>query len=155
MPPTPVVPLLVNMHQTYPLQRAQIETNKKVHYSTSKLPVRELAVKFKLPLCSTYRHAHLQQQFLKDSIQLLRCPDPRLAHPDPLARDSRSPTPNRDTYGGGSMATAECDSGPSHGADVVGVTHVGLLRAGAARQVVAALSDGQVFVYSDNGELSS
>ncbi|KAL3138593.1 hypothetical protein ABBQ32_006360 [Trebouxia sp. C0010 RCD-2024] len=49
------------------------------------------------------------------------------------------------------MAPAGCDSGLAHNADVVGVTRAGLLRAGAARRVVAALSDGQVLVYSDNG----
>lgn len=53
------------------------------------------------------------------------------------------------------MAPAGCDSGLAHNADVVGVTRAGLLRAGAARRVVAALSDGQVLVYSDNGELAS
>lgn len=49
------------------------------------------------------------------------------------------------------MATAECNSGLDPG--VVEVAHVGLLRAGAARQVVAALADGQVLVYRENGEV--
>ena len=48
------------------------------------------------------------------------------------------------------MAPEECDSGLGQSAP--GVIHVGLLRAGAARQVVAALADGQVLFYRENGE---
>ena len=48
------------------------------------------------------------------------------------------------------MATEECDGGTQH--TVTGVTHVGLLRAGAARHVIAVLADGQVLMYRENGE---
>ena len=48
------------------------------------------------------------------------------------------------------MATEEGDSDLHQQA--TGVTHVGLLRAGAARHVVAALADGQVLMYRENGE---
>ena len=81
--------------------------------------------------------------------------DPSMTHSDPQARAGKSLTAKRNTCSEGSMATAECDSGLDPDSGVVGVTHVGLLRAGAARQVVAALADGQVLVYRENGELSS
>lgn len=48
------------------------------------------------------------------------------------------------------MTPNECDSGLTQ--DASGVTHVGLLRAGAARHVIAALADGQVLMYRENGE---
>ena len=45
----------------------------------------------------------------------------------------------------------ECDTA-GNGAEAAGVTHVGILRAGAARQVVAALADGQLLLYRENGK---
>ncbi len=52
------------------------------------------------------------------------------------------------------MEPDECNS--TDVAEVIegieGVTHVGLLRAGSARQVVAALADGQILLYRENGE---
>lgn len=98
------------------------------------------------------RHAHLHQQLLKDSIQLLPCPASPMTQPDPRTGAGDSPAANMETCWGGSMATAECNSGLDPG--VVEVAHVGLLRAGAARQVVAALADGQVLVYRENGTLT-
>lgn len=59
-------------------------------------------------------------------------------------------TGSRDTDPGSSMSTEECDSGLQHTAK--GVTHVGLLRVGAARHVIAALAPGQVLMYRENGE---
>ncbi len=44
----------------------------------------------------------------------------------------------------------ECDTA-GNGAEDAGVTHMGILRAGAARQVVAALADGQLLLYRENG----
>lgn len=45
----------------------------------------------------------------------------------------------------------ECDTA-GNGAVSAGVTHVAILRAGAARQVVAALADGQLLLYRENGK---
>ena len=45
----------------------------------------------------------------------------------------------------------ECDTAGS-GAEAAGVSLVGILRAGAARQVVAALADGQLLLYRENGK---
>ena len=59
-------------------------------------------------------------------------------------------TGNSDTDSGSSMSTEECDSGLQHTA--TGVAHVGLLRVGAARHVIAALANGQVLMYRENGE---
>lgn len=86
------------------------------------------------------RHTHLQQQLLKESIQPLPPPDPPAGAVGGLTASS----------GSSSMTTDECDSGLLQSA--TGVTHVGLLRAGAARHVIAALTDGQVLMYRENGE---
>lgn len=87
-----------------------------------------------------YRHTHLQQQLLKERIQLLHRP----AQP-PV----RAPDANRALDPGDTMATGECDNDLQQN---TGTTHVGLLRAGAARHVIAALADGQVLMYRENGE---
>lgn len=86
------------------------------------------------------RHTHLQHQLLKEHVQLLPPPDPPARPVGSLTASSRS----------SSMTTDECDSGLLQSA--TGVTHVGLLRAGAARHVIAALADGQVLMYRENGE---
>ncbi len=50
-----------------------------------------------------------------------------------------------------SAGLRECDTA-GNGAEAAGVSHVGILRAGAARQVVAALADGQLLLYRENGK---
>lgn len=86
------------------------------------------------------RHTHLQQQLVKERVLLLPPPDPPAGAVGGLAASSDS----------SSTTTDECDSGLLQSA--TGVTHVGLLRAGAARHVIAALADGQVLMYRENGE---
>ena len=89
---------------------------------------------------------------MKDSIQLLPCPEHALTLPHSLVGSGGSPPADRDTCRADHVRTAACDSGLDPNSNVVGVSHVGFLRAGAARQVVAALADGQLLVYRENGE---
>lgn len=105
--------------------------------------------------CHCCRHAHLQQELHKESVQLLH-PLSSAAH---LEASSGGPPSN-------SKSSSSTDSEDCDNTDVAevhegeqagrggGVTHVGLLRAGSARQVVAALADGQLLLYRENGKPS-
>ncbi len=97
---------------------------------------------FRLPAL-VCRHAHLQQQLQKEETQLLYPIDPITD----VVSDSELSQISSSTSAG----LHECDTAGT-GAEAAGVTHVGILRAGAARQVVAALADGQLLLYRENGK---
>lgn len=92
------------------------------------------------------RHAHLQQQLQKEETQLLQPTDPTVdvVSDSDLSNFSSSTSTN----------LRECDTAGS-GAEAAGVSLVGILRAGAARQVVAALADGQLLLYRENGTVGA
>ena len=93
------------------------------------------------------RHTHLQQQLHLEDVQLL--------HPLQPAKDSVDSIPASSHTSSSSDLTSserldECGN-TANGAEVTGVTHVGLLRAGSVRHVVAGLADGQLLMYRENG----
>ena len=97
---------------------------------------------FRLPAL-VCRHAHLQQQLQKEETQLLHPIDPTTDAVSHSELSQISSSTSKDLH--------ECDTA-GNGAEAAGVTHVGILRAGAARQVVAALADGQLLLYRENGK---
>ena len=98
------------------------------------------------------RHAHLQQQLLKEDVQLLHPPQTPASAPIPAQSLSEPTSRTADSNTGQSFSSGECEIGIDPHA--TGVMHVGLLRAGAARQVVVALADKQVAIYRENGKTS-
>ena len=92
------------------------------------------------------RHTHLQQQLHLEDVQLL--------HPLEPAKDSVDSTQASHTSSRSdptsSVGQGECGNTAS-GVEITGVTHVGLLRAGSVRHVVAGLADGQLLMYRENG----
>ncbi|DBB00194.1 TPA: hypothetical protein ACH3X1_014024 [Trebouxia sp. C0004] len=100
-----------------------------------------------LQLQLSNRHTHLQQQLQKEQTQLLHPMDPTAD----VESDPELSTITRST----STDLRECMTATGSGAEAAGVTHVGILRAGAARQVVAALADGQLLLYRENGTVGA
>ncbi|DBA70997.1 TPA: hypothetical protein ACH3X2_011432 [Trebouxia sp. C0005] len=97
-----------------------------------------------LQLQLSNRLAHLQQQLQKEETQLLHPIDPATKFVSDLELSKSS----------SSTDLHECDTAEP-GAEAAGVTHVSILRAGAARQVVAALADGQLLLYRENGTIGA
>lgn len=93
------------------------------------------------------RHTHLQQQLHLEDVQLLHPLEPAKDSVDSLQASSHTSSSSDLTS---SVGQGECGNIAS-GVEVTGVTHVGLLRAGSVRHVVAGLADGQLLMYRENG----
>ena len=93
------------------------------------------------------RHTHLQQQLHLEDVQLLHPLKPAKRSVDSIEASSHSSSSSDPSS---SIGLDECGN-TANGVEGTGVTHVGLLRAGSVRHVVAGLADGQLLMYRENG----
>ena len=99
------------------------------------------------------RHAHLQQQLLKEDVQLLQPPQTPASAPTPAQSLAEANSRAAGSTTGNDFSNEECENIVDPHA--TGVVHLGLLRAGAARQVMAAFADKHIVIYRENGESSN
>ena len=100
------------------------------------------------------RHTHLQQQLRLEEVQLLHPLESAKHSVDSIDSGLDSIQPSSYTSSSSDLSSGtgleECGDN-ANGAEVTGVTHVGLLRAGSVRHVVAGLADGRLLMYRENG----